>query len=155
MEENQKLEIGKIKKMIHNVDGQYVILDTDLALIYGYVNGAKEINKNVKRNLQLFNNEHCFQLLESEWNILRYQSGTSKGSGGRRYLPYVFTEEGVKILSRILRKPNVQSGTLEMLEAFKSIKHDNIRNLSMPVNKGERIENLIYNIRDKQVMMLI
>ena len=87
------LEI-KMEKLIYEVRGKYVMLDSDLARIYHCKNGTKEINQAVKRNINRFPKEFCFQLTEKEYTNLKSQFVTSKsnGHGGVRKLPFVFTE---------------------------------------------------------------
>ena len=83
---------------------QRVLLDSDLATLYGVE--TKALNRAVKRNIERFPEDFMFQLTAEEHEALRFQSGTSKeGRGGRRYLPYVFTQEGVAMLSSVLQSP--------------------------------------------------
>ena len=92
----------KIENLIYEVRGKQVILDRDLARLYECANGTKDINKAVKRNIDRFPEGFMFQLTEEEFNILRFHFGTLKVQGGRRYKPYVFTEQGVVMLSSVL-----------------------------------------------------
>ncbi|MBQ3422097.1 MAG: ORF6N domain-containing protein, partial [Romboutsia sp.] len=91
-----------IENLIYEIRGTQVMLDSDLARLYECANGTKDINKAVKRNIERFPNCFMFQLTDKEYDNLRYQIGTSKLRGGRRYNPYVFTEQGVAMLSSIL-----------------------------------------------------
>lgn len=96
--------------------GQRVILDADLAGLYGVP--VKGLIRAVKRNLDRFPADFMFQLEKQEVALLRYQFGTSNGRGGRRYAPYAFTEQGVAMLSSVLRSKravlvNVDPGTDE------------------------------------------
>ena len=82
------------------------MLDSDVAMLYHYE--TKNINKAVKRNIERFPEEFCFQLTDEEVKILRFQIGTSNDNtiskesrGGRRYLPYVFTEQGIAMLAGV------------------------------------------------------
>ena len=86
------MEIKLIQTKIHQIRGQKVILDFDLAELYSVE--TKNLNLSVKRNLKRFPHDFMFQLSVEEWQGLRLQSETSK-RGGRRYLPYAFTEQGV------------------------------------------------------------
>lgn len=96
-----ELAITKIEKMIFVIRGQKVMLDSDLAKLYGVE--TKRLNEAVKRNLERFPEDFMFKLTEDESENLRSQSATSKGShGGRRYAHLVFTESGVAMLSSIL-----------------------------------------------------
>lgn len=99
--------LEEIKKLIYNIRGKEVMLDSDLARLYHCKNGTKDINKSVKRNLDRFPSDFYFQLTNEEYNFLKFQSGTSNilGRGGVRKLPYVFTEQGVAMLATILKTP--------------------------------------------------
>jgi hypothetical protein len=86
------IPIERIEKSIYLIRGEKVMLDRDLALLYGVE--TKILNRAVKRNLKRFPSDFMFQLAADESALLRYQIDTSKkGRGGRRYLPYVFTEQ--------------------------------------------------------------
>ena len=105
--------IERIEKSIYLVRGEKVMLDRDLAELYGVE--TKVLNRAVKRNLQRFPADFMFQLTENEADILRCQIGTSKkGRGGRRYLPFVFTEQGVAMLSTVL---NSETAVLVNIES--------------------------------------
>ena len=101
MSKTDLISIEKIEKSIYFIRGEKVMLDRDLANLYQVA--TKTLNRAVKRNLQRFPLDFMFQLTEEEAEILRCQIGTSSfGHGGRRYLPYVFTEQGVAMLSSVL-----------------------------------------------------
>lgn len=89
----------KIEDVIINVRGQRVILDSELALLYGV--STKRLNEQVRRNLDRFPNDFMFQLEYQELTSLRSQNATSK-KGGRRYLPFVFTEHGTLMAANIV-----------------------------------------------------
>ena len=102
--------IERIESAILFIRGHKVMLDRDLAALYGVT--TFNLNKAVKRNTDRFPEDFMFQLTAEEASTLRFQIGMSKGKGrgGRRYLPYVFTEQGVAMLSSVLRsKRAVQS----------------------------------------------
>ena len=84
------MELTLIQTRIHEVRGQKVMLDFDLAELYEVL--TKNLNLAVKRNAKRFPEDFMFQLTKEEWKSLRLQIETSKGSGGTRYLPYAFTE---------------------------------------------------------------
>ena len=90
----------KIEQSILLVRAQRVILDSDLATLYG--TSTRLLNKAVKRNQARFPSDFVFQLSADEFSSLRSQSGTSKGRGGRRYAPYAFTEHGVIMAASVL-----------------------------------------------------
>lgn len=112
-----KTSIAEIEKHIFIVRKQKVMLDSDLALIYGVA--TKNLNKAVKRNLSRFPDDFMFQLTEIEGESLRFQSGTSKkGKGGRRYLPYVFTEHGALMLGNILNSETAIETSIQVVRSF-------------------------------------
>jgi len=111
------IPIEKIEKAIYLIRGEKVKLDRDLALLYGV--DTKTLNRAVKRNPKRFPLDFMFQLTADEADVLRYQIGTSKkGRGGRRYLPYVFTEQGVAMLSTVLNSERAVLVNIEIMRAF-------------------------------------
>ncbi len=107
----------KIEKAIYLIRGEKVMLDHDLASLYGVETGA--LNRAVKRNVQRFPPDFMFQLTIDESDFLRCQSGISKrGRGGRRFLPYVFTEQGVAMLSSVLNSERAVLVNIEIMRAF-------------------------------------
>ena len=134
-------EISKeeIKKLIYTIRGKQVMIDNDVARLYHYT--TKNINKAVKRNIERFPEEFCFQLTENEFQTLRFQIGTSKQNesqnlrfqietsnqsseinnnlrGGRRYLPYVFTEQGIAMLAGVLKNDIAVKVSLNIINSF-------------------------------------
>ena len=107
-----------IENLIYEIRGVQVILDSDLARLYECVNGTKDINKAVKRNIERFPENFMFQLTDVEYDNLRFQSGTSKERGGRRYNPYVFTEQGVAMLSSVLHSEVAIKMSIQIINAF-------------------------------------
>ena len=110
------LTLTTIEKAIHQVRGQRVMLDEDLAVLYGVP--TKRLNEAVKRNAKRFPADFMFQLTADEVEALRSQSATSKGRGGRRYLPQAFTQEGVAMLSCVLSSPKAIDVNLEIMRVF-------------------------------------
>jgi hypothetical protein len=107
----------KIEKAIYLIRGEKVMLDRDLASLYGVETGA--LNRAVKRNVQRFPPDFMFQLTIDEADVLRCQIGISKrGRGGRRFLPYVFTEQGVAMLSSVLNSERAVLVNIEIMRAF-------------------------------------
>ena len=145
------------KDKIYVVRNKQVMLDSDIANIYGYLNGAKSINLAVKRNINIFNSDIYFQLNSEEFSNLKFQFETSSLDtyGGKRKLPYAFTKEGIQVLSNILRKENVKEITNEIIKNLNEEKNLIISNntLQTIVNKEISINDLIYNIRGKLVML--
>jgi hypothetical protein len=113
-----------VQDRIYRIRGQQVMLDSDLAELYGVP--TKGFNRAVKRNTYRFPDDFMYQLTHGETTLLRYQFGTSKtvfGRGGRRYLPYVFTEEGVAMLSSILRSKRAALVNIAIMRAFVKLRH--------------------------------
>lgn len=106
----------RIERAILLLRGQKVLLDSDLAELYGVQTGA--LVRQMKRNIERFPRDFMFQLSNTEWEDLRCQIGTSKGSGGRRYAPYAFTEQGVAMLSSVLRSTQAVEVNIEIMRTF-------------------------------------
>lgn len=122
--ENIKLSEINIKDLIYEIRGKQVMLDSDVALLYGYE--TKKINQTVKRNTERFPNNFYFRLTNNEYdelNSLKSQNVTSswneiKLRGGRRYLPYVFTEQGIAMLSGLLKNEIAIQVSINIINAF-------------------------------------
>ena len=110
----------EIKNLIYTIRGKQVMLDSDVARLYHYE--TKNINKAVKINIDRFPEEFCFQLTENEFQTLRFQIGTSKQNeefrGGRRYLPYVFTEQGIAMLAGVLKNDIAVKVSISIIKSF-------------------------------------
>ena len=109
-----------IKNMIYTIRGKQVMLDSDVAKLYHYE--TKYINLAVKRNIKRFPGNFCFQLTENELDNLRLQFATSslkkENYGGRRYLPNVFTAEGIAMLAGILKNEIAIEVSIKIINAF-------------------------------------
>ena len=98
--------VNQIENSIRTIRGERIILDADLAQLYGVE--TKVLVQAVKRNLERFPTDFMFQLTQEEFAFLRSQVVTSKGRGGRRYLPYAFTEHGVIMAANVLNSERAQ-----------------------------------------------
>ena len=109
---------NNIENLIYNVRGQQVMLDCDLAMLYGVE--TKRLNESMKRNKNRFPLNFCFQLTDEEYVNLRSQNSTSNINtrGGRRYLPYVFTEQGIAMLSSVLKSDEAVEVSINIMNAF-------------------------------------
>lgn len=113
--------VEQIENMIYEIRGQRVMLDSDLAKLYGVETGA--LNRQVKRNVERFPEDFMFRLTEDEYNSLRCQFGISKqGKGGRRYQPLVFTENGVAMLSGILNSKQAIQVNIAIMRTFTKLR---------------------------------
>ena len=126
MEENKlaiqnELTNEDIKNLIYTIREKQVMLDSDVAMLYHYT--TKNINKAVKRNIDRFPEDFCFQLTETEFQNLRFQFGTlnkkvNNGEVTRKYLPYVFTEQGISMLSGVLKNEIAVKVSVNIMRAF-------------------------------------
>ena len=110
----------KIAERIMPIRGVQVMLDCDLAKLYGVE--VKQLNRQVKRNSERFPSDFMFQLSEKESKILKCQFGTSSW-GGARYRPYAFTENGIAMLSGVLRSPTAIAANIRIMRAFVAMRH--------------------------------
>jgi len=129
-----------VSSLIHIIRGKQVILDSDLAMLYQVETGA--MNRAVKRNKKRFPEDFCFQLTEEEF--LRCQNGISKdedsdGRGGRRYMPYAFTEQGISMLSAILRSDVAINVSIGIMRAFAEMRKFLATN-SLILNRVDELE---------------
>ena len=115
------MDIQIIQNKIYEIRGQRVMLDFDLALLYQVE--TKALNRAVKRNIERFPERYMFQLNKEEYEILRCQIGTSSGHGGTRYLPYAFSEQGVSMLSAVLRSPTAIQVSISIIDAFVAMRN--------------------------------
>jgi len=105
-----------IKSLIYVVRGQQVMLDSDLAMLYQVE--TKVFNQAVSRNIERFPENFRFQLTKEEFEALRSQIATSNGRGGRRYRPYMFTEQGIAMLSGVLRSDVAIQVSIRIMNTF-------------------------------------
>jgi hypothetical protein len=112
------LSVNKIESKIFTIRGLQVMLDRDLSVIYQVE--VNRLNEQVRRNIERFPQEFRFQLSESEFKdlILKSQIATSKSHGGIRKLPYVFTEQGIAMLSAVLHSEIAIKVSIRVMQAF-------------------------------------
>jgi hypothetical protein len=131
---NKKLSL--IQNMIYEIRGQKVMLDSDLAVLYEVE--TFNLNKAVKRNIERFPNDFMFQLTKAEWENLIFHFGiSSKQHGGRRFMPYAFTEQGVAMLASVLNSPKAVTVNINIMRAFVQLRH-----YVLSQNKDEQIAEL-------------
>ena len=139
---NEITETEKIENMIYEIRGKQVMLDSDLARLYGCKNGTKEVNQAVKNNIEKFPERYCFQLNDFEKKILRSKFLTAKSNSKSRTNPRVFTEQGIYMLATVLKSKNATNMTLFIMDAFvymkKYILNDSL-NSKMLTTHEERI----------------
>ncbi len=135
-----------ITTKILEIRGKKVMLDSDLAKLYGVK--TKQLVRQVKRNIERFPEDFMFQLSREETESLRCQIGTSK-RGGRRYFPYVFTQEGVAMLSSVLNSPRAIKVNIQIMRAFVKLKELLLAHKELAV-KLEALERK-YTNHDKKI----
>lgn len=127
-----------IQSMIKTIRGQQVMLDRDLATLYGVEN--RVLNQAVKRNVERFPEDFMFQLNKAEEDDLKSQNVTSSW-GGRRKLPYAFTEQGIAMLSSVLRSPMAVDVNIRIMRAFVAMRRFIISNAQL----FQRLETIEYH----------
>lgn len=146
-------ELETIRSKIYEIRGQKIMLDRDLAKMYGV--DTRTLNQAVKRNLERFPADFMFQLTQEEWSDLKSQFVTSSW-GGVRKLPYAFTELGVAMLSSVLSSKTAIQINISIMRAFVSVrqllaapKTDKLSVLEQRMEKLEQyIEDVITDIND-------
>ena len=117
-----KNKILSIQDLIYEIRGQKIMLDSDLAALYEVE--TFNLNKTVKRNIDRFPSDFMFQLTKEEWENLIFQNGISKKHhGGRRFLPYAFTEQGVAMLASVLSSKKAIDVNINIMRAFVKLRH--------------------------------
>ena len=118
----------KIENMIYEIRGKQVMLDSDLAMLYGCKNGTKSLNLAVKRHINRFPERFMFQLTKEEYSSIysRFQFETLNKNNQKqgfniKYLPYVFTEQGVAMLSAVLKADVAEEVSIKIMDAFVAI----------------------------------
>lgn len=134
-------EFELVKSKIYEIRGYRVMLDSDLAKLYGI--DTKVLKQSVKRNIKRFPSDFMFELTQTEFEFLRSQIVTSNKRGGNRYLPFAFTEQGVAMLSSVLNSESAIEINVGIMRAFVAIRQT--LSISSPYKVSEleiRISNL-------------
>jgi hypothetical protein len=131
------ITIGKIESKIFQIRGRRVILDEDLAILYGVL--TKQLIRQVQRNIKRFPDDFMFLLTRQEVMNLKCQIGTSSW-GGRRYLPYAFTEEGVAMLSSVLNSEKAIVVNIHIMRVFVRLRRTGLTyaGLKRKINEMEK-----------------
>lgn len=134
------VENKEIQNMIYTIRDKQVMIDSDLAILYQVE--TKYLNRQRSRNADRFPDDFCFQLTKEEYEFLRCQNVTSKkesGSGGRRYMPYVFTEQGIAMLSAVLKNDVATNVSVNIMRAFVEMRNFLLSNKEM-FSRLDRVE---------------
>lgn len=144
------MDIQSIQAGIYRIRGQQVMIDLDLAVLYGIP--TKQLKRAVRRNIIRFPADFMFTLTVQESKNLRFQFGASSW-GGRRYLPYVFTEEGVAMLSSILRSRRAAMVNIAIMRAFVKMRHALLAHQGI-ARRVEKLEGKI-EMHDTDIRLLV
>lgn len=160
IDDTQLLDESSIKSKIYTIRGIQVMLDRDLAELYGVL--TKNLNKAVKRNIERFPDDFMFQLSEEEFGNLRFQNGTSKSNISMvRFLPYAFTEQGVASLSGVLKSKKAAQVNINIMRDFVAMRRfivsnakifyrlDNVENKLIEYDK--KFHKIFQAIEDKSL----
>ncbi len=128
------IPVQRVAQSIRWIRGQKVLLDSDLAALYGVTTG--NLNKAVKRNAQRFPSDFMFRLSTQEVQNLRFQFGISRW-GGRRALPYVFTEQGIAMLSSVLNSDRAIRVNIAIMRVFVKLRQTLETNRELAQNFSE------------------
>ena len=155
MSKETNLPQETVMSKIYEIRGEKVMLDRDLAVLYGVE--TKQLKRQVRRNSERFPEDFMFELTKREFEDLRRQFGTSNW-GGNRYTPFVFTEQGVAMLSSVLNSPTAIRVNIQIIRVFTKIRGILTDNLSVKleieeikkklVNHSKNIE-LVFNYLDE------
>ncbi len=141
MTDNKSITVAEnieIRNMIYTIRDKQVMLDSDLAILYKVTTGR--LNEQVKRNLSRFPSQFMFQLTESEYKSLISQIAISnKGRGGRRKLPYAFTEAGIAMLSAVLKSNVAVEVSIKIIDAFVEMRRFLVSNREL-FSRLDRVE---------------
>ena len=142
------IELSKIEERIFTIRGKQVMIDKDLALLYGVE--TKRLNEQVKRNIERFPEDFMFQLTMEE--CLRSQIATLNQAQGQhfKYLPYAFTENGIAMLSSVLRSETAIAVNIKIMRTFSQIRKSVYKDSSL----SNRVELIEYNMSDMRRLLI-
>ena len=149
------LATTNLEPRIVTIRGLKVILDADLAKIYGVP--TKRLNEQIKRNPARFPEDFVFQLAEEETNNLRSQFATSSLHGGRRYLPYVFTEHGSIMAATVLNSPKAIEMSVFVVRAFIKMRETLANNKALALKLAELEKKLTerLNVHERAIVHVL
>jgi hypothetical protein len=147
------ISVERIASRIFLIRGEKVMLDSDLAELYHVE--TKNLNKAVKRNSRRFPEDFMFQLTAEEFDALRFQIGTSKGRGGRRTLPFAFTEQGVAMLSSVLHSDRAADVNVAIMRTYVRLREilATHRDVARKVEEHDKHIANLYKLVEKLLML--
>lgn len=148
---NELIPQQHVQDRVYRIRGKQVMLDSDLAALYGVP--TERVNEQVRRNIRRFPPDFMFQLTHDELVSLRSQIAISKkGKGGRRYAPFVFTEQGVAMLSSVLRSEKAIEVNIAIMRAFVKLRRVLIASRDV-FRRVEKLEGKV-NVHDTDIRLL-
>lgn len=148
IKENELVAIDHIENLVYKIRGQQVMLDSDLAEIYGYE--VKYLNRQVKRNLERFPEDFMFQVTKDELEELRCQNVTANINPMSRTLPYVFSEQGIYMLATVLKSELAVQQSIVIMRAFKNMRHYILENRQLASKEDlQKIAMTVGNYKEK------
>lgn len=148
IKENELTTIDHIENLVYKIKGQQVMLDSDLAEIYGYE--VKYLNRQVKRNIERFPEDFMFQVTKEELEELRCQNVTANINPMSRTLPYVFSEQGIYMLATVLKSELAVKQSIVIMRAFKNMRHYILENRQLASKEDlQRIAMTVGNYKEK------
>lgn len=147
---NTSVPVERIERSIFLIRGHKILLDSDLADLYDVE--TKYLIQAVKRNIERFPPDFMFQLTHDEFDAMRSQIVTSKGKGGRRYLPYAFTEQGVAMLSSVLRSKRAIQVNIAIMRVFVRLRELMLSHRELAHRLAELEHHVKYH--DKQIQSI-
>ena len=132
------------------IRNQKVMIDSDLAILYGVEN--KQLKRQVRRNIERFPEDFMFELTSTEYEIIRSQFGTLKQGMHSKYLPMAFTEQGVAMLSSVLNSPSAIKVNIQIIRVFTKIREVLTENLNVKL-EIEHIKKKLIN-HDKNIELV-
>jgi phage regulator Rha-like protein len=147
----EQIDKEDVKHKIYEIRGKRVMLDSDIAEYFCVETGA--LNRGMKRNIRRFPDNFCFRLSKEEYRIiLRCQNGTLELEQGKysKYLPYVYTEQGVAMLTSVLHTDEAINASIQIIEAFVEMSHCIRQNEQLlPYQEIQRLENNQYHMAER------
>jgi hypothetical protein len=134
-----------IQSKIHVIRGEQVMLDSDLAQLYGVE--TKNLKRQVRRNAIRFPEDFMFELTAGEYSLLRCQNGTSKERGGNQYLPFAFSASGIAMLSSVLTSETAALANIRIMRAFVAMRKQ-LHDLSAQQMQLERLEMKVERLNE-------
>ena len=148
---NELISAQTVQTRIYRIRGQQIMLGQDLSDLYGVP--VKRLSEAVKRNIRRFPVDFMFQLTPSEWEILKPRFATSSWGGLRRAIPYAFTEQGIAMLSSVLRSERAIQVNIAIMRAFVKLRHAVLAHQAI-ARRVEKLEGKV-NVHETDIRLIL